>query len=193
MGLTRAASPIVPTVAIALGAAFATSPWWARRPRSIDVVTAALAPWVPLAGLPAAALAAAGRRPGLAGVGVIVGSAGIALRRWVRGTVPMAPLPTTGPAEARIGHFNVWFENRRPGCAAMTLVTLDLDVLVLSEMTAGLTERFESAGIAEQYPYRIDRPRPFADGMVVWSASPARRVDRGTAVPRTDSRPGRAP
>jgi endonuclease/exonuclease/phosphatase (EEP) superfamily protein YafD len=174
MGLTRRGVRAVPSVALVVGAVGATSPWWRGRPRSIHTVAASVAPWSALVGFPVAVLAAYGRRHTLAGAGLVLGGSGLALRRWVRGTAP-APAPaavdrTTGAI--RVGHFNVWYENRQPTAAAVTVAALDVDVLVLSEMTPELTQVFTAAGLTDQYRHRIDRSRSLADGLVVWSRHP---------------------
>lgn len=161
---------VAPTATISIGAVTATTPWW-RGSRSLHAVTQALAPWAALAGLPASIGAFLLRRRGVALAGLALGVAGLGQHRWLRGNAPHEPL-APGPGDVRVGHFNVWFDNQRPAAAARTLAALDVDVLVLGEMTPTLTGVFTSAGLTDRYEHRIDRSRRLADGMVVWSRHP---------------------
>lgn len=176
-GRAPSAATAVGVVAVTALAATASSPWWPQRGRASHAVAQALAPWAGVAGLPLAVVAALTRRPRTAGGGLAVGAAGVAMRRWVAG----APAPTTlGPAggDVRIGHFNVWFDNRDPVAAAATLAALDVDLLVISELTPRLTRLLVEKGVADAYPYRLDRPRRLAEGMAVWSRHPLVELDR---------------
>lgn len=178
---TRLVGRVGPPAAVVLGAACATSPWWSRRPRSTDAVVQALAPWAALAGFPAAAAA---RRRSVTVSGLALGAVGLATLRWVRGPAAADESSAAGAAgrsaadAVRVGHFNVWYDNQRPNAAGATLAALDLDVLVLSELTPKLGAAFAAAGLADRYPFRVDRSRRRADGMAMWSRHPLTELSR---------------
>lgn len=152
----------------------ATSPWWRRRrPSAIEAVAPAVAPWVALAGLPLAVASAAAHRRVSAVLALAIGGAGVAMRRWVRGTDVDRPPHDVARAEVvRIGHFNVWYENAHPDAAAHTLAGVDVDVLVLSELTPALARQLDTADTTIGLPHRIERTRPRASGMAIWSRHP---------------------
>lgn len=163
------------TLSVVLAGAAASSPWWHRRPRTVDAVSQALAPWAALSGLPLAAISSVTRQRRTTAAALVLGASGVAMRRWLRGSHDVVPSAGAGEV-VRVAHFNVWSINPGPRQAAETLAGVDCDALVLSEVTASLLRCFDDTSLAHSHPHRIDRPRAGSHGMAIWSRHPLREL-----------------
>ena len=100
--------------------------------------------------------------------------AGLVLHAWW-----FAPMVTGGRPDTDGRTWTVMSSNllagQGDGLAVLRSATeADVDVLVLEEVTTGVLDDMERAGLAEAYPHHIGEARPdgFTDGTMVWSRTP---------------------
>jgi endonuclease/exonuclease/phosphatase (EEP) superfamily protein YafD len=149
-------------------AASAVSPL-VRVPATGLTVVQSLLPWSLAPSVPIAAAAATTRRPKLALASLAVAAAGVAI------SAPLcrrraAPAPAT--PVLRIAHANLLFPNRRVAEAEELLAYPDLDVLTFSEYTPAHADTLHRVGLAERFPYYVEKPQPLASGTALWSRHP---------------------
>ena len=140
-------------------------PW-----RGLTVVQSLL-PWSLAPALPLAAFAAAGRRRGLALAGLALTAAGVAMSLpLVTRRRPPPPAGATPPL--RIAHANLLYPNRRVAEVEALLARPELDVVTFSEYTPAHAETLRHSELAARFPYRVEKPQPYASGTALWSRYP---------------------
>ncbi len=139
-------------------------------------VVQSLTPYLTIALVPVALVAALRRRLLIATVASAVGF-GIA--------VLAAPLAFPGPQPAaaanatgvRVASLNLFIRNPEIDAVADVLATLDADVIVLVEYTREHQSALESSRVADDFPYRSDRSGGGSSGMGIWSRFPIEERD----------------
>jgi endonuclease/exonuclease/phosphatase (EEP) superfamily protein YafD len=156
----------------------------------VTVAGQAFAPIILLAAWPVLGIALACRGRALGAVTVFVCLSHGAL---------VAPLVTRDPQPAwaasapsiSIASANVLFENKRPANGVAALVALDVDVIVLVELTPEWVEAMRSAGLLDRYPFQTLKPlKGSSNGTGIFSKMPFvnERTDQAEArnVPSVD-------
>jgi endonuclease/exonuclease/phosphatase (EEP) superfamily protein YafD len=97
------------------------------------------------------------------------------------------PSPAAGATGLRVAAANLLYENDRVDDVAVVLADLAPDVIVFSEYTAEHQRALLDSPLADQYPYRVDRPGRRASGIAVWSSVPVAGGERSdTYTPSLD-------
>jgi endonuclease/exonuclease/phosphatase (EEP) superfamily protein YafD len=170
---------------VATGAGIVTSPWVplrvGRRPirhgrvPTLLVMGQSLVQWAGLLAAPAAAVAVARRDRRLGVTSAGLAAAGAAAAAWVNGRTRRAQDAST--ASLSIAHFNLLYINDRLAGDVDALARTDADVLTFCELTPRHLRTLESSVLAERYPFRLERPGPYATGTGLWSRFPVRAVE----------------
>ena len=144
-----------------------------RRYNSLQVMAQSLVHWAGLLAGPPALVAARtrNRRLGLAAGGV--GVAGLATAAWIAGRPEVA---TSAPV-VTVAHFNLLYLNDRLALDLAAIAATGADVLTFSEVTPRHLATLQHSALASHYPYRVERPGPYATGTALWSRVPVRTVD----------------
>jgi endonuclease/exonuclease/phosphatase (EEP) superfamily protein YafD len=83
-------------------------------------------------------------------------------------------LPVVEPTAPRlvVAHANAYFENERHDLAAVDIMSIEADVLAVTEYSYEVAEQLTRQGVAERYPYRAVRDAPYRNGIALFSKFP---------------------
>jgi endonuclease/exonuclease/phosphatase (EEP) superfamily protein YafD len=143
-----------------------------RRSDTLQVMAQSLVHWAGLLAVPPALVAARtrDRRLGLAAGSLGVG--GLAAAAWIAGRAE----PAAGAPVAAVAHFNLLYLNERLALDLAAIAATGADVLTFSEVTPRHLATLQHSALARHYPYRIERPGPYAAGTALWSRFPVSEV-----------------
>jgi endonuclease/exonuclease/phosphatase (EEP) superfamily protein YafD len=185
MRAARRLGALVGWALVATGSGLVASPWvplrTGRRPirhgrvPTLLVMAQSLVQWAGLLAVPAAVVAAGRRDRRLAVISTGLAAAGAAAAACVNG--PLRPAGAASPSALSIAHFNLLYINDRLASDVDTLARTDADVLTFCELTPRHLRTLESSVLAERYPFRVERPGPYATGTGLWSRFPVRPVE----------------
>ena len=134
-------------------------------------VVHSLTPFIVVAMAPVAVGAALGRQFVLSVAAVVVILAGLVLALpllFPKGQPPVAD----GALGVRIATLNLLYLNKRVDEVAGDLRALELDVLVLIELTPAQRSVFEANALADGFPFRVEHAGRRAGGVAIWSSAP---------------------
>ena len=128
--------------------------------------------------------------PYVLGLAFPLAAAAVVTQRWALGAVAGAvavvlvvlswpllhpraqPAAAEGATPVRVFHANLLYLNTRFDEIVASVADADADVLAFSEYTAAAASALSASRLAEEYPYRVERPRTMAHGEAVWSRFP---------------------
>jgi endonuclease/exonuclease/phosphatase (EEP) superfamily protein YafD len=148
-------------------AAVRAAPAAGRRPYGIGVQ--GMVPWLLLPAYPAAALAAARRRP--LELALLAGVAA-AHARWTAAEVGRPGPAPAGGVPFRLATANLLLDNPDPVPLVAGLTAAGPDVLLLQELTPAHLARLAAAGALDPYPHRLVDAREWVHGGAVLSRWP---------------------
>jgi endonuclease/exonuclease/phosphatase (EEP) superfamily protein YafD len=130
-----------------------------------------LVPYVLGLAFPLAAVALVTQRWALS---VVAGAVAVVLvvMSWPLMHPPEQPAAAEGATPLRVFHANLLYSNTRYDDMADAIAGADADVLAFSEYTPEAATAFLASPLAEEYPYRIERPLTTARGGALWSRFP---------------------
>ena len=141
----------------------------------------ALMPWATVPALPLALIAAATGRRALAAASGAVAVAGAAMAQPLTVRRPQPPV-AAGVPPFTVLHANLLYDNVHMWDVGPALRPLGVDIATFSEYTPSHASILRHSGLAEDYPYRVERPSPHASGTALWSRYPV--VERPTTRTR---------
>ncbi|RJK97806.1 endonuclease/exonuclease/phosphatase family protein [Vallicoccus soli] len=117
---------------------------------------------------------------------------------WAAPQVAPHPAPPRGAADLTVMTANVEVGRADPDAVVAAVRDHAVDVLVLVELTTGLADRLDAAGLARELPERVVEAREGAAGAAVYARTPLRPAGLvgGTTFPAPVAAlelPGRAP
>lgn len=160
---------------------------WSR-PALVVAVQSLTRPLVPAAaGL--SALAAVHRQWTLTAACALAAAATLCFGLAVGRRPPAPAAPTSLGEPLTIVHGNLWFANDEmrhdPQRVADALMSLEPDVIALSEYTREHAAVFATTTMASRYPHRVERAAQRAAGSAIWSRRPVRPAEGPDTMPIT--------
>ena len=144
-----------------------------RRYNTLEVIAQSLVHWAGLLAVPPALVAARSRNRRLGLAAGSIGVGGLAAAAWIAGR----PEPATSAPVVTVAHFNLLYLNERLALDLAAIAATGADVLTFSEVTPRHLATLQHSALARHYPYRIERPGPYAAGTALWSRLPVSEVD----------------
>lgn len=163
---------------VAAGLGVVASPWVERVHRrlpKLHAIAQSLVQWSGLLALPAAAVAAWRRNRRLGAAAAGLGVAGLGGALWINGRPRRGSTPSD--PSVSVAHFNLLYVNDRLAHDLPALGSAQADVLTFCELTPRHLRTLQTSELAEQYPFRVESPGPYATGTGLWSRFPLTPVD----------------